>query len=191
MRKRRLGRPRASVQLRAARRTYRGQVTAELLDERVDRGGDRHRPGAPFSALRRAAARARMRQRYTFQADATAKKMTATSAAFATPPPVSQASEHDDHGERAVDEQRVAVRMLGGRGLGQFPLQTARPTHSSSPISASTAASSDPSRTESATASMSELSERSSRSRGESVRTCSYAACAPRPGSSGARNSIA
>src|SRR5205807_10365125 len=79
--------------------------------------------------------------------------------------------EDDQHGENGVDDQRVAIRMLRGRLLGHAPLQAARAAHSSSPTSASTAASSEPPRIESATASMSGPSGRSSRKREESERT--------------------
>src|SRR6266550_3407802 len=67
----------------------------------------------------------------------------------------------------------------------------ARDAHASSPTSASTARTNDPSRTAPATSSMSRDSDRSSPRRGESERTNAWVARTPAPGSSGARNSTA
>ena len=79
--------------------------------------------------------------------------------------------QHDERGEER--RRRAACRGTDASAmgaLGQPPAQMTRLLlrHSSSPTSASTAATSDPSRIASATASMSAPSGRSSRSRGES-----------------------
>src|SRR5699024_7956776 len=80
-----------------------------------------------------------------------------------------------EHGEPAVEERAVAVRMLRQRAfaLGRPPAKT---FHRSTPTSASTAATREPSRIAAATASMSSASGRSSTSLGESVRTNARAA---------------
>src|SRR5262249_46548036 len=67
----------------------------------------------------------------------------------------------------------------------------ARIGHASAPTSVSAAATTTPARIASATSSMSALSDLSSVSRGERVRTASCTARTPAPGWRGARNSIA
>jgi hypothetical protein len=77
-------------------------------------------------------------------------------------------------GREIATERFHALRQARGRA------------HSSSPASASTAATKEPSRIAAATASMSPASGRSSRSRGDRSRTAARAARPPTPGSSGA-----
>ena len=155
---RRLGCPRLRVQCRAARCADRGEVAAERFDGRVDRRRHRH----CWSSAR--CSRSFEWKRKIVHPVATTKKMTATAAARATPPPGQPRDDHEHDRETGIDEDRVAVRVLGRRRLRHAPLQTT--CHSSSPISASTVASSEPSRIASATASISGPSGRSSRSRG-------------------------
>src|SRR5918911_690010 len=83
--KRRLGRPRACVQLCAARRTNARQTTAERLDQRVERARRGHvRP--------RSSSRSRSRQRLQLHAVATTKKNAPITTARTRLPPVAAAA---------------------------------------------------------------------------------------------------
>ena len=91
--------------------------------------------------------------------------------------------------ERELDEKAAGLRthMLVASGAALFTLVGAYGF--SSFLSHGKVVSYDPSRIAAATASMSAVIGRSSRSRGDSVRTTARVARTPTPGSSGARNS--
>ena len=98
---RRLRRPRAGVQLRAARGADRREIAAEPLDRRLERAGRAHDSGS---------CRSRARSWYHVQATAAMNAPAATSSPHQMFPPVVHDDDHQGHREGAVDENRVTVR---------------------------------------------------------------------------------